>query len=103
MYEFGAFLVDVDQRVVFKDGIPLHLRPKTIDLLLVLLENHGRIVTKEELLRAVWPDTFVEEGNLAWNVSALRRALTEGTDGKVFVETIPRRGYSSRQQTGACS
>src|SRR5205823_1423655 len=80
-------------RVVFRDNQTVPLTPKSFDMLVVLLRNRSKIVTKEELLRAVWPDTFVEEGILSVNVSTLRRALGEAADGSPYIETMPRRGY----------
>ncbi len=91
LYGFGPFQVDPRERVLLCDGRPLSLTPKAFDTLLVLVENHGHIVEKEELLKLVWPDTFVEEATLAKNVSTLRQVL--GDDGERFIETVPKRGY----------
>ena len=92
-YTFGAFRLDPDERVLFHAGRPVPLTPKAIDLLVALVERHGHLVAKEELLRIVWPDTFVEENNLTQNISILRRVLGEGPDGRHFIETVPKRGY----------
>ena len=90
-YAFGDFRVDSVDRVLLRDGERVALTPKVIDLLLLLLENHGHVVGKDRLMKEVWPDTFVEEGNLTQNISVLRRALSNG--GQQYIQTVPRRGY----------
>jgi adenylate cyclase len=92
-YEFGSFQVDLAERVVRRNGNILPLTPKVFDILLVLIQNPGRILTKEEIMRRVWPDRIVEESNLARNISTLRRELGEEPDQPQFIETIPWRGY----------
>ncbi len=92
-YEFGPFRFDVPNRLLMHTGVIVALKPKVIDTLLVLLENHGRLMTKEALMQALWPDRFVEEANLTQNIYALRGALREREAGAAYVETIPRRGY----------
>lgn len=92
-YEFGPFRFDVQNRVLTQAGVIVALKPKVVDTLLVLLENHGRVMTKEELMRALWPGRIVEEANLTQNVYALRSALNERHPGTAYVETLPRRGY----------
>ena len=91
-YTFGAFRLDAAEKVLYERDRPVPLTPKAVETLLALVERHGRLVTKEELLRIVWPDTFVEENNLAQNVSMLRRVLGEGEDGRAVIETVPKRG-----------
>ena len=91
--EFGPFRLDREERVLRREGQPVPLRPKDFDMLVVLLENSGRIVEKDDLLQRVWPDTFVEEANLSHHVFTLRKALGEGDDEAIYIETIPRRGY----------
>jgi DNA-binding winged helix-turn-helix (wHTH) protein/dipeptidyl aminopeptidase/acylaminoacyl peptidase len=71
----------------------MSLTPKAFDTLVVLLRHSGRVVEKDELLKEIWPDTFVEEGILAVNVAAIRKALSEGEEGRSYIETVPRRGY----------
>jgi|SRR5579884_4297701 len=93
MYEFGPFRLDPADRVLLRDGQVLALTPKGFDLLLALVRNAGRVVPKDELMREVWPDTFVEENNLTVNMSALRRVLGEGSSGQSHIQTVPRRGY----------
>ena len=92
-YEFGPFLVDARERQLLRDGKPVPLTPKVFDVLLVLAQNSGHILSKDELMKLVWPDTAVEEGNLARNISTLRRALGETSGRHEYVETIPWRGY----------
>src|SRR5207247_4419075 len=91
-YEFGPFRFDSVERVLARDGIAVPLAPKVIETLLVLVERAGHLVTKEELLAKVWPDTFVDESNLAQNVFRLRRLLG-GESDQIYIETVPRRGY----------
>lgn len=92
VYAFGSFRLDPVERSLTQGGRPIALTPKALDTLVVLVERHGHLVTKNDLLRAVWPDAFVEENNLAQHISALRRALGDGPDGP-FIETVPKRGY----------
>src|SRR5215471_5279857 len=92
-YEFGPFRVDTGQRVLWREGEIVPLTPKAFDLLLALVENGGRVLTKEELLQRVWPDSFVEEANLSHNIYKLREALGEKPTGKKYIETLARRGY----------
>lgn len=92
-YEFGPFRLDIEERLLLRDGSPVPLTPKAFDTLLVLIENSGRVMEKEEMMRHVWPDTFVEEANLAVNISLLRKSLGQRTDGGHYIETLPRRGY----------
>ncbi|HEX5733304.1 MAG TPA: winged helix-turn-helix domain-containing protein [Blastocatellia bacterium] len=92
-YEFSAFRLDADQRLLLRDGEVVPLTPKAIDLLVALVENSGHVLTKDELMKRVWPDSFVEEANLSHHVFTLRKALGEDRDGAKYIETIPRRGY----------
>lgn len=93
IYEFGPFCVDEGERILLRDGEPMTLAPKLFETLLILAKNSGHIVEKRELMEAVWPETFVEESNLAANVSLLRKLLGAREDGKPYIETVPRRGY----------
>ncbi|HYP15354.1 MAG TPA: winged helix-turn-helix domain-containing protein [Bryobacteraceae bacterium] len=97
-YRFGPFRLSVSDRILERDGQRVHLTPKVIDTLFVLVENSRQVVTKEELMRAVWPDVNVVESGLTRNISALRKALEEGVEEGSFVETIPRRGYRFRPE-----
>lgn len=92
-YQFGPFLLDVRERRLSRGGQVIPLRLKVFDTLLVLVENAGRLVTKQELLDTVWPETTVEENNLNHNVSVLRKALGERATGQQYIETVPRVGY----------
>lgn len=91
VYEFGKFLLDPNERTLFSDGVPLHLPAKEFETLLLLVENNGRALSKEAMMAAVWEDAFVEEGNLAKQISKLRKLF--GTNGNQFIETIPKHGY----------
>ena len=93
LYEFGPFRIDTSNRLLFRDGKPIVLKPKVVDTLLLLLENSGRVMEKDELIKRLWPDSFVEEGNLTQNIYVLRKALDTGEDAESYIETIPRRGY----------
>ena len=93
VYRFGPFRLDVAERRLSREGAALPVRLKVFDTLRVLVENAGRLVTKEELLQVVWPDTTVEENNLNHNVSILRKVLGEKATGQSFIETVPRVGY----------
>jgi len=93
LYEFGSFRLDAGERQLLRDGQAISLTPKAFDLLLTLVEHHGRLLEKEELFKAVWPDSFVEESNLSSNIALIRKALGEGAAGERFIETVPKRGY----------
>ncbi|HXM43063.1 MAG TPA: winged helix-turn-helix domain-containing protein [Bryobacteraceae bacterium] len=93
LYEFGPFRVDPQKRLLLQDGRPVPLTGKALDILLALLECHGEILTKDELIGRVWPDTVVEEGNLGRNISSLRKALDESPDEHRYIVTLARRGY----------
>src|SRR5687767_1863779 len=88
IYSFGAFRVDGHERLLFKADREIPLTPKVFDTLLALIENSSHVLTKKELMQKVWPDSFVEENNLAQNISLLRKAL-----GESFIQPIPKRGY----------
>ncbi len=93
LYEFGAFQLDPSERLLLGAGHPIPITPKAFDLLVVLVERAGHLVDKEELLKAVWPGSFVEEGNLAVTVSALRKALNDDRGQHRYIETVSKRGY----------
>src|SRR5262245_33071424 len=92
-YRFGPFQLDVRERRLSRGAEAIPLRLKVFDTLRVLVENAGRLLTKQELLDAVWPETAVEENNLNHNVSVLRKALGEEAAGRQYIETVPRVGY----------
>lgn len=89
VYLFGPYRLDISERILLSGEQTVPLSPKAIETLIALVRGLGRVVTKEELLQAVWPDTFIEEGVLAQNVLTLRKAL-QNPD---WIETVPRRGY----------
>ena len=91
IYEFGKFILDPHERILLVDGNPIHLPAKEFDTLLFLVENNGRALSKEEMMAAIWKDAFVEEANLAKQISLLRKLLDAG--GEAFIETIPKHGY----------
>jgi TolB-like protein/DNA-binding winged helix-turn-helix (wHTH) protein/Tfp pilus assembly protein PilF len=92
-YRFGPFCLEVDRRVLVRDGAPVPLSPKALDTLLVLIEHRDRIITKDELLQQIWRETVVEEGGLTRNISILRKTLGETPDDHQFIVTVPGRGY----------
>jgi len=92
-YAFGPFRLDSEKRVLVRDGTPVPLAPKAAEALLVLVQNAGRLVGKDDLMRRVWPDAFVEEGNLNKNIFFLRQVLGVWDGGREYIETVPKRGY----------
>ena len=92
-YEFGSFRLDTAEHLLLQDGRPVPLKPKVFDLLLELVTNSSHVLTKDELMKQIWPDSFVEEHNLAVSISTLRKALGEDHSEQPFIETVPRRGY----------
>ena len=90
---FGPFRYDWEQRLLFREGETVPLAPKVAETLRVLLERRGTVVEKAELMRAVWPDTTVEEIGLARNISQLRKALGDESEAGKYIETLPKRGY----------
>lgn len=92
-HEFGEFRFDSGKRVLWRNGDLVYLPPKSADLLNVLLERRGEVLERSELIDLVWKDTFVEEGNLSYTISRLRKALGPDANGEDFIQTIPRRGY----------
>lgn len=92
-YEFGRYRVNVAERLLLRDAEVVPLTPKVFEILLMLVQNSGHVTSKDDLMKRVWPDTFVEEGNLTQNISLLRKALGEGHNGHQYIETIARRGY----------
>lgn len=92
-FEFGEFRLEPATRLLLRSGAPVSLTPRAFDLLHVLVENRARVVTKDELLRAVWSDVIVEEANLTQHVFMLRKILGDHPDRPCFIATVPRRGY----------
>src|SRR5215813_7902635 len=93
IFEFDDFRIDSGQFLLTKAGNGTPITPTVFRILLALLENAGQVVTKEDLITYVWPDSFVEEGNLNRNVSTLRKALGERPSDHRYIETIPKMGY----------
>src|SRR5258708_7803248 len=93
LYEFDHFRLDVGERLLLRDGQAIPLPPKVFDMLVVLVSRSGRLIEKDELMQGVWPGSFVEEGNLSVNVSALRKALGDNQNGQRYIQTVPKRGY----------
>ena len=95
-YEFGPYCLDPLERLLTKGGAPVPLSPKAFEVLLFFVRNKGKALSKDELMKAGWGDTFVEEANLTQTISVLRKALGEGLDERVYIETIPKHGYRFR-------
>lgn len=93
LYEFDSFRVDCQRRLLLRGEEPVQLPSKALETLVVLVQRRGEVVTKDELMKAVWPDAFVEEGNLSQAIHLLRRALGESADDHRYIVTIPGRGY----------
>src|SRR5215467_8490243 len=93
LYEFGAFRLDPAERVLARNGDRISLPPKAFETLLLLVQNSGHVLSKDQLLQTLWPDSFVEENNLTQQISQLRRALGENGDGASYIETVPKLGY----------
>src|SRR5215475_1542365 len=93
LYEFDGFRLNPADHSLLCAGKPISLTPKTFDILVTLIEKNGQLVTKDELMRKIWPDSFVEEANLTVNVSALRKALGDSPENQQYIETVPKLGY----------
>lgn len=93
LFRFGSFSLNADERILLRDGRRVSLAPKVLQTLLILVRHTGHVVEKEFLIKQVWPDDFVEEGNLAQHIFALRKVLGDTTDDSRFIETVPGRGY----------
>src|SRR5690349_24936305 len=93
LYEFGPFVLDARSRILLREGATVRLTPKAFETLLVLIQHGVQVVDKEQLMKEVWPDTFVEEGSLSRNIHELRKALGDDPAEPCYIETIPKRGY----------
>jgi len=93
LYEFGPFRVDAEKELLLRGGETVPLTPKTFQTLLVLMRHSKEVVTKDDLMRMLWPDTFVEEANLSRNIFLLRKALGETPQDHQYIVTVPGRGY----------
>lgn len=92
-YEFGPFSLEPAERLLVRSGKPVPIAPKAFDALLLLVQNSGHVLSKDQLMSRLWPDTFVEENNLTQHISMLRRALGEGPGQSGYIETVPKLGY----------
>lgn len=101
-YEFGPYRLSLAQRVLTRDGEIISLTPKATEILVLLVENAGQLLEKDDLLKEVWPDTFVEEANLTQNIFTLRRALGDERSGPRYIETVSRRGYRFVAEVRVC-
>src|SRR6476469_8545568 len=90
-YAFGKFVLNIDEQTLTVDGEAQHLPNKEFEILKMLVENNGKLLSKETMMSAIWKDTFVEESNLAQYVSRLRKTLN--VDGRQYIETVSKRGY----------
>ena len=96
LYQFGPYVLDRERTTLTKDGQDLLLPPKLFELLAVLVFSCGDVVTKDELLEALWPDAFVEESNLTQSIFSLRKRLGKTSEDEDYIQTVPRRGYRLR-------
>ena len=101
VYEFGHFRLEVRERRLVREGRPIPLAGKAFDTLCVLVERHGTLVSKRDLMDSVWPETTVEENSLDRNISTVRKALGEKATGRQYIETVPRAGYRFVAQLSA--
>src|SRR5262252_1719151 len=93
LYVFGPFRFDPDERLLLRDGTPVPLSPKLTETLFLLVQDAGHLVGKDELMKGLWPDAFVEEGNLNKNIFVLRKTLGQWDGGLEYIETVSKRGY----------
>lgn len=93
VYCFGSFCLNQAERLLLHNGKPVRLTPKLFDVLLVLIQNSGHLVTKDKFMKEVWPDAFVEEANLSVNIASLRKVLDEGIAERRYIETVTKGGY----------
>src|ERR1700676_638486 len=92
-YEFGSFRLVPSERQLLREGQPVALPPKAFDTLMILVQHGGHVLKKEELLKMIWPEAFVEESNLIHYISLLRKTLSQGNNGGEYIETVRRYGY----------
>ena len=97
-YEFGDFRIDPERRQILRGNHPVAVQPKAFEILLVLVENPEKVVLKDDLMKTVWPDTFVEEANLSQHIFMLRKMLSDTVDEKRYIVTVPGRGYRFAEQ-----
>jgi DNA-binding winged helix-turn-helix (wHTH) protein len=92
-YDFGPFRLDAGERLLLREGEPVRLTRKAFETLCVLIQNSGRVIEKDEFMRSIWPDVYIEETTLAQNIFTLRRALGDNLSEHRYIETVPKRGY----------
>jgi DNA-binding winged helix-turn-helix (wHTH) protein len=92
-YRFNGYRLDCAEHLLSRGGVNLSLTPKLFDILVLFLRQQGRLLSKGDLIRDIWPDTFVADSALTKNISDLRKALGEGRDGLHYIETVPKQGY----------
>src|ERR1700760_4340785 len=92
-FSFGPYRLYPAQQLLLRGEDPVPLAPKVFELLVRLVRTRGHLVTREDLMKSIWPDSFVEDTNLTVNISVLRKVLGEAPDGRPYIETVPRRGY----------
>ena len=93
LYEFGPFRVDPEKQVLLRDNQPVSITPKTFETLLILVRHSREVVSKDELMKELWPDAFVEEANLSQNIFMLRKALGDTPEDRRYIVTLPGKGY----------
>src|SRR5271169_3611004 len=103
LYEFGPFRIDPEERLLFRGAEPVSLPPKAFETLLILVERSERVVLKDDLMKSLWPDSFVEEANLSQNIFVLRKALGESAQDPRYIVTVPGRGYRFAQKVSQVS
>ena len=102
VYTFGPFSLNPSEQLLQRDGRAIPLTPKVFAILQILVENAGHLVARDELIRSVWPGTFVEEANLSRGISVLRKTLGEGAGDSRYIETVPKAGYRFVAEVSAC-
>src|SRR5271169_4131718 len=103
LLEFGPFRMDLEERVLTRDQETITLSPKAFETLLILVNHSERVVLKDDLMKSLWPDTFVEEANLSQNIFILRKALGESAQDPRYIVTVPGRGYRFAQKVSQVS
>src|SRR5271165_2235179 len=93
VYEFGSFRVDPEKGVLLRDDKPVSITPKTFETLLILVRHSREVVSKDDLMKELWPDAFVEEANLSQNIFMLRKALGDTPEDRRYIVTLPGKGY----------
>src|SRR5271167_3475596 len=93
LYDFGPFRVDPEKQVLLRENQPVPVTPKTFETLLILVRHSREVVSKDDLMKELWPDSFVEESNLSQNIFMLRKALGETPEDRRYIVTLPGKGY----------